>query len=186
MSYESYILPSAQRDIKKLSSKETQESVLKICMDDLEQTPRPHGYEPVKGVKGNINLYRVYSDDRKFRIIYSIEDDLLAVIIVAVRRRREGTYKDVAVKSLSHKVKEIAKQLKVTLPRIRNLAAEMGIEWISVLNDKQTRCLEIGTKAINDGRSSSLLIAEKIKETIKLTENVKFVARDIERLLQKM
>jgi mRNA-degrading endonuclease RelE of RelBE toxin-antitoxin system len=76
MLYESYILPAAQRDIKKLPSKETQESILRICLDYLEQNPRPRGYEPVKAMKGNMGLFRVYSHDRKFRIIYAIADDL--------------------------------------------------------------------------------------------------------------
>ncbi len=186
MCYESHILPSAQRDIKKLPSKAIQESIFKTCTDMLEEDPRPYGYEPVQGVKGKTDLYRVYSDDRKFRIIYSIEDSLRAVIIVAIRRKNEGTYKKAPVKSLSDKVKEITQQLRVNLPLIRNLAVEMGIEWISELNDSQMRCLDIGIKMIKDGRSPASLIAEKIKETIKVNEAAKIITRDVKRLLQKM
>ncbi len=185
MWYESHILPHAQRDIGKLPSREIQESVLKTCTDELEENPRPHGHLPVKGVKGNTDLYRVYSHDRKFRIIYGIEDDLRAVIIVAVRRRNEGTYSDTPVKSLSNKVVEIARQLKAMLPFIRDIAGEIGIEWASKLDDGQTRCVHIGIKAIKESRKPLLVVAEKIKETIKVNENAKTIARDMKRLIQK-
>jgi mRNA-degrading endonuclease RelE of RelBE toxin-antitoxin system len=180
------MLPRAQRDMKKIESKETQQSLLKTCTDDLEQNPRPYGYESVKGVKGNIGLYRVYSEDRKYRIIYAIEDDLRAVIIVAVRRRNESTYKDTPVKSISAKIGEIAQELKVTLPLIRNLAVKMGIEWISELTDNQIRCLDIGIKAIKDGRSSPPATAEQVRVAAKVTEDIKTMVNDLKRLLHEM
>ncbi|MGO9122746.1 MAG: type II toxin-antitoxin system RelE family toxin [Desulfomonilaceae bacterium] len=158
---------------------------MKTCTDELEQDPRPEGYLPVSGVKGNTDLYRGYSDDRKFRIIYGVEDDLRAVIIVAIRRRNEGTYSNAPVKSLSNKVKEIAEELKVIIPLIRYLADEVGIEWASRLDDSQIRCLHIGIKAVKDRRKSPLVVAEKIKETIKVDESVKTIARDMKHLLQR-
>jgi mRNA-degrading endonuclease RelE of RelBE toxin-antitoxin system len=185
MRYESHILPRAQRDIERLSSKKTQTSILKTCTDELEENPRPHGYLPVKGVKGNTDLYRVYSEDGKYRILYGVEDDLRAVIIVAVRRRREGTYKNIPIKSLSAKLSEIALELETRAPRIRELAVQMGIDWIPGLDDRQVRCLDIGIESIKDGRISTSLIAQRIKETIKVNETVEKITRDIQRFLEE-
>jgi hypothetical protein len=104
------------------------------------------------------------------------------VIIVAVRRRNEGTYRTISIKSLSDKVDEIALRLGFRAPIIRNLAATMGIEWISELDEKQIRCLDIGLNAIKDGRFSPLLVAEKIREVGGAIADVETIARDLRRL----
>jgi mRNA interferase RelE/StbE len=60
-----------------------QERVIKT-LESLEENPRPSG---VKKLQGGGNLYRVRSGD--FRIIYSIEDARLVVLVVKIGNRRE-------------------------------------------------------------------------------------------------
>jgi len=74
----------------------------------LGENPRPYGFEPVKAQK---DVYRVYSADGNYRIIYSIQDHLRAVIVMCIRRRKEDTYKNIPVSSLSAKIKELENQL---------------------------------------------------------------------------
>ena len=53
-------------------------------IDSLGVNPRPRG---VVKLSANENLYRVRTGD--YRIIYSIEDDVLIVLVVALGHRRE-------------------------------------------------------------------------------------------------
>lgn len=107
MAYESHILDHAQRDIKKLPTRTLQENVLEICTVELEENPFP---EKSRSVVGHKNLFRVYSDDRKYRIIYGAYEHLQAVIIVSVRKRTEDTYQHLPLKSLAEKLKELEAQ----------------------------------------------------------------------------
>lgn len=75
----------------------------------MGRNPRPYGCQRVKEQK---DVYRVYSEDGNYRIIYSVQDHLQAVIIMFVRRRKEDTYKNIPVESLSDKIKQLEKQLK--------------------------------------------------------------------------
>lgn len=51
----------------------------------LEENPRPSGCKKLKDQRG---LYRVRISD--YRVIYSIEDDVLVVVVVKVVDRKEG------------------------------------------------------------------------------------------------
>jgi mRNA interferase RelE/StbE len=53
-------------------------------IDALAQEPRPRGVERLKGEE---NLWRVRAGD--FRIIYTIRDEVLLVLVVRVGHRRE-------------------------------------------------------------------------------------------------
>lgn len=181
MCFETHFLPSAQRDIKKLPSRDLRTSIVKTCLDELEENPRPYGYYTVKGQK---DLYPVYSEDGKYRIIYSILDHVRAVIIVGVRLRNEGTYKDIPTKSLSDKIKLLESQVKVMVPLIRKLAGRIGIQWVSNLNDTQIRSLEIAIRVIKEGRGSCT--AERIRKLLCVEEDVQTVANDMARLLKEM
>lgn len=179
-------MPRAQRDIRGISSRETQKSILDTCINKLEENPRPYGFERVLGTKKNTHLYRIYSEDRKFRIIYGIEDNLRAVIIVTIRLRNEGTYREIPIDSLSDKIRDITLELKETLPFIKDISGKLGVKWASKLDDSGLRLLDIAIKAIKDGRKSPSDIADKIKETLQLNENAEIIAEDILRLRQKM
>ena len=51
---------------------------------ELEINPRPHGY---KQLKGKHELYRVRTGD--YRIIYTIKDNQLFVLVVQIGNRRD-------------------------------------------------------------------------------------------------
>jgi len=51
----------------------------------LEENSRPSGCKKLKGKDG---LYRVRIGD--YRVVYSIEDDVLIVVVVKVADRKEG------------------------------------------------------------------------------------------------
>ena len=60
-----------------------QERVLD-AIEDLEQNPRPSG---VTKMRGEADTYRVRSGD--YRILYTIEDDVLRVLVVKVGHRSD-------------------------------------------------------------------------------------------------
>jgi mRNA interferase RelE/StbE len=58
------------------------------CFQQLEQTPRLHpNIQPLKGNYASFYRYRIGD----YRIIYSIDDDLLQVFVVAIAHR-SGAY----------------------------------------------------------------------------------------------
>lgn len=56
---------------------------------DLEADPRPRGYDKVEGQE---EAYRVWVG-RDWRVLYSIGADRNEVVIEAVRKKNEGTYR---------------------------------------------------------------------------------------------
>jgi mRNA-degrading endonuclease RelE of RelBE toxin-antitoxin system len=56
---------------------------------DLESNPRPRGYDKVEGQE---EIYRIWVG-RDWRVLYSIEAGKGDLIIEAVRRKDEGTYR---------------------------------------------------------------------------------------------
>ena len=80
------IQPSSRRQLKKLPQK-VRYLVGKL-IDSLGENPRPHG---CKKLKGKRNLYRVKGGN--YRVIYSIEDDVLLVTVVWVGFRKEAYIK---------------------------------------------------------------------------------------------
>jgi mRNA-degrading endonuclease RelE of RelBE toxin-antitoxin system len=108
MAYQLYILPYAQRDMKKLPTKSLQRSIFNTCNENLRANQRPLGYEHVQGCQ---DVYRIYSEDRKYRIIYSIQEHLQAIIVISVRRRGESTYKKLPFKSLDAMIRDLEEEL---------------------------------------------------------------------------
>jgi mRNA interferase RelE/StbE len=53
-------------------------------IDALSENPRPPG---CKKLKGDDNLWRVRAGD--YRIVFSIHDDLLLVLVIRIAHRRE-------------------------------------------------------------------------------------------------
>jgi mRNA-degrading endonuclease RelE of RelBE toxin-antitoxin system len=107
MPYTLHILPHAQRDIKKLPTKALQQSLVNTSKE-LRTNPRPDVYEHVEGYQ---DVFRVYSEDRKYRIIYSTQEHLQAVIVISVRRRGESTYKKLPIKSLRDMIHHLEDEL---------------------------------------------------------------------------
>ncbi|MFC1611288.1 type II toxin-antitoxin system RelE/ParE family toxin [Myxococcota bacterium] len=85
MASESYRIefrPAALRDLESLDKKIQVRLGKKI--QKLATNPRPSG---VKKLAGEDGFWRVRVGD--YRIIYSIEDDRLVVLVIRVRHRRE-------------------------------------------------------------------------------------------------
>ncbi|MBI4608922.1 MAG: type II toxin-antitoxin system RelE/ParE family toxin [Candidatus Rokubacteria bacterium] len=56
---------------------------------DLEANPRPRGYDKVEGQE---NIYRIWVG-RDWRVLYSINAERNQVIIEAIRKKDERTYR---------------------------------------------------------------------------------------------
>ena len=74
--------PAAARQLRKLSA-QVRAQVLPV-IQALADDPRPSGVVKMEGPEG---YYRVRSGD--YRIVYSIEDEALIVLVVRIAHRRE-------------------------------------------------------------------------------------------------
>src|SRR3972149_2922081 len=63
-------------------------AVLKALLD-LGENPRPRGYDKLEGSEG---IYRVWVG-RDWRVLYSIHRDRNELTVEAVRKKDEGTYR---------------------------------------------------------------------------------------------
>ncbi len=80
MTYRIKIQPSAKRQLKKIPQRV--QSLIGELIDSLGENPRPRGCKKLKGIS---NFYRVKCGD--YRVIYTIEDDVLLVTIIRVGYR---------------------------------------------------------------------------------------------------
>ena len=83
MAYIVEFAPAARRQLRKLD-RPVQVRVLRR-MEKLENQPRPKTAETLKGTTETV--YRVREGD--YRIIYTIEDDRLIVLVVRIGHRSE-------------------------------------------------------------------------------------------------
>jgi mRNA interferase RelE/StbE len=84
--YEVEFTNAAAKELRKLS-KSIQPKLLRGIRDTINTLafePRPPGVEKLEGTE---NLWRVRSGD--YRIVYTVEDDVLTVLVVMIRHRRE-------------------------------------------------------------------------------------------------
>lgn len=79
--YELSVKKSAVKELEGIPKKELQKIVKKI--QDLSSEPRPQGSQKLS----HKEQYRIRQGD--YRVIYSIDDDNLAVHIIKVGHRRE-------------------------------------------------------------------------------------------------
>ncbi|MGB3203883.1 MAG: type II toxin-antitoxin system RelE/ParE family toxin [Crinalium sp.] len=82
MTYQIELTKGALKQLKKLPTDIRERIDLKI--QELAVNPRPDG---VKKIEGDLSLYRIRIGD--YRVIYQIQDDVLLVIVVKVKHRRE-------------------------------------------------------------------------------------------------
>lgn len=85
MPYAIEVTPAAQRDLRALDRQVLRRIDARIRK--LAEDPRPATVEKVKAFDGGSDLYRVRVGD--YRILYTIEDNLLLILVVRVRHRRE-------------------------------------------------------------------------------------------------
>lgn len=83
MKYQVEISESAERSLEKIAKKDRLKILEKI--DLLEQDPSPSKCIKLKGYKEV--LYRIRIGD--YRVVYSIKQDLLIVLIVEIGHRRD-------------------------------------------------------------------------------------------------
>ena len=79
--YKIFIKPSAKKELKSLQQNELNKIVEKI--KNLSINPRPHGAEKLS----DDDKYRVRQGN--YRILYTIEDDKLIVIVIKIGHRRD-------------------------------------------------------------------------------------------------
>ena len=78
----------AKRELLDIDDDTTFFGVVRAILD-LEANPRPRGYDKVEGQE---EIYRIWVG-RDWRVLYSINSDRKEVIIEAVRRKGERTYR---------------------------------------------------------------------------------------------
>ena len=82
MGYQVAFAPAGARDVRKLPPS-VQARVMKTVAK-LAETPRPRGSRKINGSE---DVYRIRVGD--YRVLYTISDDVLIVLVVRVRHRRE-------------------------------------------------------------------------------------------------
>lgn len=82
MTYRIRLTPSAVDDLQALPKKIQRRIARKI--DVLANNPRP---PQSKKLKGQPDLFRLRSGD--YRIIYQIKDDILLVLVIRIRHRKD-------------------------------------------------------------------------------------------------
>ncbi|SFP79834.1 mRNA interferase RelE/StbE [Amycolatopsis arida] len=83
MTYRIEITRSALRALAKLDKPIRRR--LQHRIDQLAEDPRPHGAIALQGLSG---AYRVRAGD--YRVIYTIEDDRLLVVVIDLGHRRDS------------------------------------------------------------------------------------------------
>lgn len=86
MTYQVQLHRRAEKALTKLD-KATQRRIAPILID-LREEPHPHGS---KKLTNSDNLWRVRVGD--YRIVYTIKDDVLTVLVLHILRRDDRTYK---------------------------------------------------------------------------------------------
>jgi len=83
--YEVLLHPDAQ--VVYINADQSLAKKLARCLQQLEQTPR--FYPNIKALKGDYKGYYRYRVG-DYRVIYSVDEDLLQVLVVAIAHRREA------------------------------------------------------------------------------------------------
>ncbi len=82
-SYTVQLKPAAERDLKKVKDQAVLHRLVR-AIDGLATNPRPPN---VKALQGNNSILRIRVGD--YRILYTIEDTALLVLVIRIGHRRE-------------------------------------------------------------------------------------------------
>lgn len=82
MAYSVLLAPAAERQLKALAEA-TQKRII-TCLKRLQHNPRPEG---IKKLTGANDLYRIREGN--YRVIYTIQDKELIVLVVKIGDRKE-------------------------------------------------------------------------------------------------
>lgn len=72
------------KDLENIPKKDRNHIIDKIL--ELQENPRPDGYKKLQGPL-NPPLYRIQIGD--YRVVYTIQDDVLLILIIAVGHRKD-------------------------------------------------------------------------------------------------
>ncbi len=86
MSYRIEISPSARQEIRALPGHVRAQALRLI--DELAKNPRPPRAKELDGLQ---NIFRIWLAGR-WRIVYSVDDDLVILLILRVRRKEDIDY----------------------------------------------------------------------------------------------
>ena len=87
MTYRVLLSHVARRDLRRIRGKE--KSRIMASIDNLAKDPRPRGF---KKLRGATDLFRIRAGN--YRIVYSIKDERLIVLVIRVGRRDDIYDKD--------------------------------------------------------------------------------------------
>lgn len=82
MPYSIIVTNSARKQLLKLPALIQQR--IAEAIDALAEIPRPHGFEPIKGLS---DTFRIRVGD--YRVIYALRDEELLVLVIRVGHRRD-------------------------------------------------------------------------------------------------
>ncbi len=82
MGYRLELKPSAAKSLSKLPR--TVQRAIAAVLEELTENPRPRG---VTKLAGEEDLYRVRAGD--YRVVYTIRDQVLLVLVVRIAHRKE-------------------------------------------------------------------------------------------------
>ena len=81
--YRLFSAPTAKKELERLPKK--MRDRITAAIDALADNPRPHGSLKLEGA---VNRYRIRVGE--YRIVYSIEDKILTVLIIRIRHRKDA------------------------------------------------------------------------------------------------
>ena len=85
MAYEIELVPAAKRQLKKIKSKAEKKEIAS-SIRGLAVEPFPAGYRRVEGLTG---FWRIKSESKDYRIVYTVNEDDKQVIVARIARRRD-------------------------------------------------------------------------------------------------
>lgn len=88
-SYVVDFVPQFYKDLKALSDKKIQEKLLQAA-EDLDVVPGKQGFPLFRELKGLRSLH--FS---RYRIIYRVQEDVRAVLVITVGRRKDADANDI-------------------------------------------------------------------------------------------
>jgi mRNA interferase RelE/StbE len=80
-SYSVFLVPAAQKQVEELQKRDRQRVL--DAIGSLRGDPRPHGCEKLSA----LDKYRIRVGD--FRVVYTIDDTIVRVVVVRVGHRRD-------------------------------------------------------------------------------------------------
>jgi len=84
VTYKVNLSHSAEKSLAKIPRRDREKIIEKI--EGLQLEPRPEGYAKLKGYF-NPSLYRIRHGD--YRVVYTIRDEVLLVLVVEIGNRKE-------------------------------------------------------------------------------------------------